>query len=71
MSKFREVDISQIKTISIVDRANKVDTNQFAKLYEKGMSFQNFFDSMPNLLKAEELRELIHHIVTGYQKENH
>ena len=67
MSKFQEIDISKIKTISIFDRASKVNTNEFAKLCKKGTSFQTFFDSLPNILKGEELRELINHVVTGYQ----
>jgi len=66
MSKFQEIDISKIKTISIIDRASKVNINKFAKSYKKGMSFQNFFDSLPIILKGEELRELINHIIKGY-----
>ncbi|MGE5279616.1 MAG: hypothetical protein ACM3L6_02585, partial [Deltaproteobacteria bacterium] len=52
------LDFSKLKTYSIRSRKSKVDRTLFAKPLEPGVSFGEFFDSLPNILKAKELREI-------------
>lgn len=68
MSKYKEIDISKVRTISIKNRKSKVDTEDFAKLHHKKSSFQTFWNSLPLILKGNDLRELVSYIVEAYQK---
>ncbi len=67
MSKFPEIDISKVRTISIKDRASKVEISKFAKPYTQGMSLRDFLTTLPNILKGEELRELVDLIIAGHR----
>lgn len=67
-SKIEPVDLKQIKTISIKNRKHKVLIKDFAKVSGKDLSLRTFFDNLPNILKARELKELIERIVCARQK---
>ena len=67
MSKYREIDLSKIKTISIQDRFSKVEVENFARVADRGMSFKTFLDSLPHILKSADLRELVERIVAGHR----
>ena len=68
MSKYKEIDISKVRTISIVNRKNKVGTQDFASIHQKNSTFQTFWNSLPSILKSEDLREFVDYIVSGFQK---
>ncbi len=60
MSKFRKVDLSKVRTISIKNRKSKVSSHQLARPFSpKDESFTDFVDSLPQVLVAEELREFV------------
>jgi hypothetical protein len=58
MNKFKEIDISKVKSYSIRDRQSKVDLSQLAKAVKPGASLAQFFDSLPKTLKVNDLLSL-------------
>ena len=59
----KKIDPSKIKTYSLKGRESKVRINDFSRPHEKGASFQNFFDSLPNILASKNLKEVAAAIV--------
>ena len=69
MAKYKQIDITGVKTISIKGRKSKVTIKDFARpLDAKKASFTNFVHSLPHILIAEELRDLVNDIVSAYEK---
>jgi hypothetical protein len=69
MTKFKQIDLSGVKTISIKDRKSKVSLNDFAiPLDAKKASFKDFADSLPRILIGNELRDLVNDIVRARAK---
>ncbi len=62
------MDFSKLKTYSINKRQSKVEKGLFAKRLRAKGSFQNFFDSLPNIFKAKELRDIVNDIVLSRKK---
>lgn len=62
------MDFSKIKTYSIQKRKSKVNKALFAFPLESPSSFGAFFDSLPNLLKARELKEIVSAIGNARRK---
>jgi hypothetical protein len=50
------LDLSGLKTISLSDRPGKVQTGDFAKVYQKGSSF---IDTLPGILAGNSFRAVI------------
>ena len=57
--KFKPLDLSKIKTYSLSDRSSKVSTADFAKTSQKGASFKDFMNGLPNILAGSDLRSVI------------
>jgi hypothetical protein len=69
MTKFKQIDLSGVKTISIKDRKSKVTPNDFAiPLDAKKASFKDFADSLPRILIGNELRDVVNDIVRARAK---
>ncbi|MDB4470691.1 hypothetical protein N9063_00245 [Deltaproteobacteria bacterium] len=69
MKKYSPVSLDGISTYSIKTRNNKVNiTEHFACEPVADSSFLDFFASLPNLLGAESLREVVEAIVSAHQK---
>ena len=65
MSRYREIDLNKIRTVSILDRKSKVEVGQFARPLGAGQSFRAFWESLPGILKGNELHELVNHVVAA------
>ncbi len=64
MTKFKQLDISRTKTISIKGRKSKVTARDFAKPIDAARaSFIEFADSLPYILMGNELRDLVKDIL--------
>ncbi|MGD0035668.1 MAG: hypothetical protein ABSC53_00065 [Bacteroidota bacterium] len=64
MSKYKQINVAGVKTISIKGRKSKVAPKDFAKpINAKRASFKDFADSLPHILIADELRDLVNDIV--------
>jgi hypothetical protein len=69
MSKYKQIDVTGVKTISIRGRKSKVTPKSFAQpLDAKIASFKDFADSLPQILMGKELRDLVGDIVRAHQK---
>jgi len=58
MTDYREADFSRLKTVPIAQRPNKVDPSQLAHPPRGDPSFTAFWDSLPDILAAKDLRTL-------------
>jgi len=56
-------DPIKIKTYSLKDRASKVRIDELASPHPKGGSFKDFFSSLPDILAAKHLREVVAAVV--------
>jgi hypothetical protein len=56
-------DPSRIRTYSLKDRASKVRIDEVASPHKKGGSFKDFFNSLPNILAARDIKEVAAAIV--------
>jgi hypothetical protein len=65
MSKYREIDLRQIKTVSIRSRKSKVHAGASAAPPESGASFASFFDALPSSLAAGDLKDLVGRIAAA------
>lgn len=61
MSRYKQIDLDNIKVYSVKDRPSKVDPELFAKPAHLNMS--NFLESLPKVLKADEFNQFINHSV--------
>ncbi len=65
-TKFPKIDFSGIRTVSIADRPRKVEQGAFAEALDPATdSFSAFIESLPNILVARDLKDLVEHIVTA------
>ncbi len=58
MTDYREADFSRLKTVPIAQRPNKVDPSLLAHPPRGDPSFTAFWDSLPDILAAKDLRTL-------------
>jgi len=60
MSKYKQIKLASVKTISIAKRKSKVTPKDFARTVDPKKSLlADFVDSLPRILMAEELRQLV------------
>ncbi|MBI4313387.1 MAG: hypothetical protein HY594_01080 [Candidatus Omnitrophica bacterium] len=64
----KPLNFNQLKTYSVKSRPSKVRIEELAKPLAPGASFQEFLDSLPQILAAQELRVLIDAIVAAHKQ---
>ncbi|MDP3732672.1 MAG: deoxyhypusine synthase family protein [Candidatus Omnitrophota bacterium] len=62
------INIKKVKTYSIKNRPSKVNLAYFAKPPARRKSFLGFYDSLPNILKAKEIRAVVNAVAGAYKK---
>jgi hypothetical protein len=62
---YREADLTQVTTVPVAVRQNKVDPRMLATPPELHPSFADFLDSLPDVLAARDLRQVIDAVVTA------
>lgn len=67
--KFEPLDISKLATYPLAARQSKVTVEDFAKPVADSAAARQFLDSLPNILAARELRELVALIHRARQKQ--
>ena len=60
---YDEFDVSGVRTYPLASRASKARVGDFARAVEPGASFQTWFDALPALLGAQDLRRVVEAIV--------
>lgn len=63
-----KIDLTKIKTYSIKKRFSKVDKNAFARVCAKDSSFIEFYNSLPDILKAGDFKTIVDAIVAAERK---
>ena len=63
--KYRQLDVTKIKTYSVKDRLSKVSVNASAAPHLKGGSFVDFIQALPGFLAADDLKAVGHAIVAA------
>jgi len=69
LSKFPEIDLSKVKTYPVQQRHSKVHREELAQPFRRGDFFETFWHSLPNILAAKDLRELVQHIIEARERE--
>lgn len=57
------ININKVKTYSIRKRYSKVEVGDFAGIPAKKNTFLKFYDSLPNILKAKDIRNVVDAVV--------
>ena len=69
MSRFRQLELSGIRTISIKSRTSKVTPRKFARILDpKHAGVKSFIESLPRVLAGDELRKLVDDIVQARKR---
>ena len=69
MAKFKQIDLSGVKTIPIAARKSKVTTKDFARVYNpRKEPFSRFVASMPHVMIADDLRRVVEDIVKARRR---
>jgi hypothetical protein len=63
MVKYREIDLSKVKTYSSMDRHSKVSASLSAKPHVKGLGFAEFTGNLPAFLAASDLKAVVAAVV--------
>ena len=60
---YEEFDLSGVRTHPLASRAGKARIEDFARPVGRGASFKDWFDSLPSILGARDLRRAVHAVV--------
>lgn len=63
-----KIDVNKVRTYSIKQRFSKVKKSAFAKVCAKGGSFRAFYKSLPEILKASDLRAVVDAVIAAGRK---
>ncbi len=61
--RYDEFDVSRVRTYPLAERVSKTRVEECAKPVSRGGSFAAFFDSLPNVLGAADLRRVVRALV--------
>lgn len=67
--KFKPIDLNGVKTYPLSERKSKVSTRHFGKPWQKGATFKEFLDHLPDILAGSQLNSVISAIVKAFQEE--
>jgi hypothetical protein len=60
---YEEFDLSGVRTYPLASRKSKANAEDFAKPLARGASFQQWFDSLPAILGARDVRRVVQAVV--------
>lgn len=66
---FKPIDLTSLKTYPLAARKSKVSTADFAKVWNKGASFQDFLGYLPDILAGTHLKKIISSIATAFENQ--
>lgn len=67
-SKFDQIDLEKIRTISLKQRKSLVGIDDFSRSYAKGNSFRDFYVGLPNILAGKDLRGVVQRLVDAVRE---
>jgi hypothetical protein len=59
MTKYKKIDLTNVKTYSIKGRKSKVSLNDFAKPSDNNQTIAEFIDSLPSILSGESFKHFL------------
>ncbi|MCX5703867.1 MAG: deoxyhypusine synthase family protein [Candidatus Omnitrophica bacterium] len=62
------ININKVKTYSVRKRFSKVNLSDFAKPPVRAASFLEFYNSLPDILKAKDMRYVVDAVVKAHKK---
>src|SRR5687768_1377744 len=62
---YEEFDLSGVRTYPLASRASKARVEQFGRAVERGATFKAWFDALPGILGAHDLRRAVAAIVAA------
>ncbi|MGB2698156.1 MAG: hypothetical protein WBD28_09920 [Candidatus Zixiibacteriota bacterium] len=69
MSKYKEIDLNQLRRSSIKGRKNKTRIKDFARVLSGKSDVLEFIDALPDFLKATDFKRLIESILKARKRE--
>jgi hypothetical protein len=66
---YEEFDLSSVRTYPLASRASKARAENFGRPVERGGSFKAWFESLPAMLGAEDLRRVVAAIVGAKRRD--
>jgi hypothetical protein len=63
--EYREADLSRVRTVPVAGRANRVDASLLARLPAGDRRFAAFWDALPDVLAARDLRFVVDALVAA------
>ncbi|MFH1854402.1 MAG: hypothetical protein ABH815_03715 [Candidatus Omnitrophota bacterium] len=63
-----KIDLAKLKTYPIAKRKSRVRHQDFAKPSSKGITFSDFYDSLPNILSGANFRQVVDSIISARKK---
>jgi len=64
---FKPVKLDGLRTCSLSERKSRVCAEDFANTWKKGGKFEDFMDSLPNILAAADIRAVISAIAESFE----
>jgi hypothetical protein len=62
------ININQVRTYSVKARKSRVKAGDFARVPMRRRSFSGFYNSLPNILKAKDIRAVVRAVVGARKK---
>jgi hypothetical protein len=66
--QYEEFDVSGIRTYALASRKSKANAEDFARPVERGASFRRWFDSLPAILGAADVRRAVDAIAAAKKR---
>jgi hypothetical protein len=66
---YEEFDLSGVRTYPLASRASKARAEDFGRPVERGGSFKAWFDSLPAILGAQDLRKAVEAIAGAKRRD--
>jgi hypothetical protein len=60
---YEEFDLSSVRTYPLASRKSKANVDDFAHPVERGSSFRDWFDALPDILGGQDLRRVVQALV--------
>jgi len=62
------INLNKIRTYSLSSRKSKVRVFEFARTLKRGLSFKKFYDSLPEILRASDFKDIVNAIISARRK---
>ena len=66
-SKYRAVDLTNLKTMSIQDRKNKVNVSEFASPHKPGDNIVQYLENLPDIFAGRWVRTVIDRVAAAHK----